>query len=76
MKGLDAQSAMAALNAITCPTLVLWGEHEPVPEAFPLALTGAIAGARFVKLAGANHFAYVEDPARFFAPIRDFLATV
>jgi proline iminopeptidase len=76
LKGLDASGAMAELKAITCPTLVLWGEHEPVPEAFPRELAHSIAGARFVAIAGGSHFAYVEDPTSFFAPIRDFLTRV
>lgn len=70
---LDGASAMAGLKAIASPTLVVRAEHDPIPEAFSREVAERIPGAQYLVLEGANHFAYLESPATFFEPVRDFL---
>lgn len=54
----------AALPGITCPTVVVWGDHDPF---FPLAVgqrtAAAIPGARLEVLDGCGHFAPGERPS-------------
>lgn len=62
------------LGAPTCPTLLVWGERDPV---VPLALAGrgaerAIPGARLVTLA-TGHTPFAEDPAGFLELVLPFL---
>ncbi|WP_224268764.1 alpha/beta fold hydrolase [Haloprofundus salinisoli] len=63
------------LSAITAPTLVLYGEHEPpflrrhVPK-----LRSEIPHATVEMVPGAGHASNLDDPAFFTAAIREFLS--
>jgi pimeloyl-ACP methyl ester carboxylesterase len=67
---IDVNEGLARVKA---PTLVLRGELEPIPDAFPRFLADNIPGARFEVIEGANHFAYFEDPEPFLAAVNRFL---
>ena len=62
------------LAAISAPTLLVWGERDPL---VPLPLAGeyerAIPDARLVVLAGTGHVAMVDRPAEFAAALLDFV---
>lgn len=63
----------AQVAAITVPTLVIAGEHDPVTTVNDAhELRQAIAGARLVTL-DASHLSNVEAPAAFGAALREFL---
>jgi len=67
----------AELGQIACPTLVLAAEHDRVaPPRTVTRMAEAIPGARYHCLAGAGHFANMEDPASFNAVIGDFLKQI
>lgn len=76
-----AQEGMAArpdarplLASIRVPTLVVVGEADAIsPPQEMRELAGAIAGSRFVALAGAGHMAPLEQPERFNAALAEFL---
>jgi proline iminopeptidase len=72
-RDLDAAAAIAGLKRIESPTLVIYAEREPIPEAFSRQVADAIPGASFAYVAGANHFTYLEDPDEFFAAVGGFL---
>jgi proline iminopeptidase len=61
------------LAEITCPTLVLYAELDPLPEAFSRQIANGIPSAEFRLLEGLNHFAYMEDPEPFFDAVIPFL---
>ncbi len=61
------------LSEITAPTLVLHGDADPIPIAMARELADRIPNARFVSIAGAGHFAFVEQPGRVFAEVDGFL---
>ena len=66
----------ADAGAVTAPTLVLCGGEDAVtPPQSNRALAAAIAGARYVELAGAGHASHVERPDAFNAAVREFLGT-
>lgn len=68
----QAAEAMAStdhterLGDITCPTLVLVGEHDVVcPPSEAELITASIPGAEFDVVVGAGHLSYQEAPGRF-----------
>jgi pimeloyl-ACP methyl ester carboxylesterase len=65
----------AVLPTIDVPTLIVCGQHDAI--ASPAEMRGiadAIAGAEYVEIPGAGHMAPLEDPAKFNAAVRQFLA--
>jgi len=58
------------------PTLVLWGEHDAIiPPGHARLAHRALAGSRLELFADAGHFPHHQDPARFVALVREFIAT-
>ena len=72
ISGLDLVSR---LGSISCPTLILVGEHDPSspPEAARL-LRDAIAGARMHVIPDASHMSPLERPDAVNAHLVPFLA--
>jgi proline iminopeptidase len=64
----------AALAAVRAPTLIIHGEAESIPMDMVEEWTTALPDARLVKVAGASHFPYVEQPDLVWPAIEDFLA--
>ncbi len=78
----DPGSVMRGVNlipelaSVTCPTLVVAGEVDPVCTLE--AATEIVAAlpkdrVRFERFAGAGHHVHRDDPTRFFTLLRDFL---
>jgi pimeloyl-ACP methyl ester carboxylesterase len=58
------------------PTLIVWGDRDPmIPAAHGVATHEAIPHSRLELFAGAGHYPYEEDPERFVAVLADFIAT-
>jgi pimeloyl-ACP methyl ester carboxylesterase len=63
------------LQAITTPTLVVWGEADRVVDTdYGRAFAQAIPGARFQLLAGTGHVPFVETPQLLADTIWPFIA--
>jgi 3-oxoadipate enol-lactonase len=70
--GLDLRPRLAAVRA---PTLVVRGELDAIrTRAHAAELTGCIAGARAVEIAGAGHSPMVDSTAEFNRVLAGFLA--
>ena len=70
----DRPDRSAELGAIACPTLVVCGvEDQVTPLAEMKQISGAIAGARFVAIAGAGHLSHFEAPGVFLREVTSFL---
>ena len=68
---------IGALRRLNVPTLVAWGERDPVAVmAIARTLAGEIPGARLVTWPELGHYPQVEDPARVVATIEAFLDEV
>ncbi len=67
----------ARAGAVTAPTLLVWGRHDPVLriDRDGRAARAAMPAARFVEL-DTGHAPYAEDPTAFLAAVRDFLGAV
>ncbi|WP_374442615.1 alpha/beta fold hydrolase [Stella sp.] len=64
-----------ALDRVTAPTLILWGDRDALlPRAGQAALAAALTGASLVVFAGAGHGLHWEDPARTAAELARFHA--
>jgi proline iminopeptidase len=72
-RDLGSLDPLGALSQITCPTLVVHCEKDPVPEAFSRLLADKIGGAEFVLLDGVNHFVHLEAPDVLAAAVNPFL---
>ncbi|MGB8021446.1 MAG: alpha/beta fold hydrolase [Candidatus Nanopelagicales bacterium] len=63
------------LGDVRAPALVVCGRHDPqFPLACSIELAEGIHGARLVVLEHSGHFPFIEEPADFWAAVRDFLA--
>jgi pimeloyl-ACP methyl ester carboxylesterase len=58
------------------PTLIVWGDRDPmIPLKHGLAAHEAIPHSRLEVFADSGHYPFNEDPERFVAVLRDFIAT-
>ena len=58
------------LDEITCPALMLWGEHDQFsPAADGLRFSAAVSNGRFVQIPDCGHFPTLEYPAETAAAI-------
>jgi pimeloyl-ACP methyl ester carboxylesterase len=58
------------------PTLLVWGERDPViPAAHGRAAHAAMPGSRLEVFDASGHFPHLDDPVRFVTVMDDFLAT-
>lgn len=72
ISGLDLDNR---LSEISCPTLVLVGEHDPsTPPAVATRLAGAIKGSSLTVIPNASHIVTVEAPDAVNAALLSFLA--
>jgi pimeloyl-ACP methyl ester carboxylesterase len=62
------------LGSITCPTLVVHGERDPVPVASSAAIADAIPQGELAVVSGANHYGFLESPETVLAVVEPFLA--
>lgn len=66
----------AALGAIPCPTLVVWGDRDrSYGWSQPEALWHGIPGATLAIMRGCGHNAHMEDPEQFHRLVGDFLSS-
>jgi pimeloyl-ACP methyl ester carboxylesterase len=61
------------LGNITCPTLVVHGEHDPVPVESSAAIAEAIPQGELAVVRGANHYGFLESRETVVAVIESFL---
>ena len=78
MQALSVRSeASSRLRTLSMPTLVLWGEDDPlVPVAIGSQLAADLPGSDFVALKGCGHLPTLEKPAECAALFRTLLEKV
>lgn len=70
----DAEIITKKLGMITTPTLIVWGENDPViPIKYSESFVSSINDCRFYKMVKCGHTPFVEDPNGFFDLVSDFL---
>ena len=71
---LPAQDPQERLLEITCPTLVVHGENDPIPLESSRLIADRIPGAQLTIIPGGSHFPFIEDRDAFMLAVREFLA--
>ena len=62
--------------AAKIPTLILWGDQDPmIPVKHGQDAHAAIPGSRLVVFEGAGHFPHIDAPLRFVREVVDFMQT-
>ena len=70
----NSEAITEKLQLITIPTLIVWGENDPViPIDYAQSFVSGINDCRFYKMTGCGHTPYVEKPKAFFQIVADFL---
>ena len=62
------------MEALSVPTLILYGEDEPGASIGGDAIAEAIPSAQRVTIPATGHFPFVEQPEAFLDAVRAFLA--
>jgi len=70
----NSQILTEKLSSITVPTMVVWGELDPViPIKYADTIVSTIKDCRFYRMDGCGHTPYVDDPETFVKVVMDFL---
>jgi len=70
----NSQIITEKLQLITIPTLIVWGENDPIiPIEYAQSFVSGINDCRFYKMTGCGHVPYAEKPNVFFQIVSDFL---
>ena len=70
----DAEVISEKLVSIKSPTLIIWGENDPIiPIKYAQSFVSEIDDCRFVKMENCGHTPYVESPDKFYKIVFDFL---
>ena len=57
------------------PTLIVWGDRDPIiPAAHGIAAQASMPGSRLERFERAGHFPHLDDPVRFIELLREFVA--
>jgi len=65
------------LNLITCPTLIICGEHDvQCPIEYSVEMSELIPNSKFVRMTNSNHYPFLEEPEAFKKTVADFGATL
>ncbi|HVQ94151.1 MAG TPA: alpha/beta hydrolase [Mycobacteriales bacterium] len=71
---LNTWSAIDRLDRIAAPTLLLVGRQDPVcAPAQSHRIARRIPGAQVIELAESGHFPWLDEPARFYRVLHDWL---
>lgn len=70
----NAPELATRLGVITAPTLVVWGEKDPViPVKYAEQFVKSIRDCRFYQMPNCGHTPFVEDPENFVKIVSEFL---
>ena len=70
----NSQPLTEKLSSITVPTMLIWGEKDPViPVKYADSFVSGIKDCRFFRMDRCGHTPYVEDPETFVKAVLDFL---
>ena len=72
----NAEALTKSLKKISVPTLIIWGEDDPViPVKYADDFVSSIQDCRFYMMDNCGHTPYVDDPKKFAKLVLDFLET-
>jgi proline iminopeptidase len=68
----NGYNLLPKLASLHIPTLVIWGDHDFIPQDTSTHITRAIPGARMVTFQSCGHFSYLECPSDVRRALSDF----
>ncbi len=75
LRGLIDANTIADLERITAPTLLIWGDQDPIiPRSDQDSILHRIRDARLMVYPGAGHGVHLEQPGRVVGDLTDFIA--
>jgi pimeloyl-ACP methyl ester carboxylesterase len=66
-------SVIPKLGTVSCPTLILNGADDEVPDSCVAPLFHGIKRARWVTFGSSSHMAFWEEPDKYLQIVGDFL---
>jgi len=70
----NAETITKSLKKISVPTLIIWGEDDPViPVKYADEFVSSIQDCRFYMMDNCGHTPYVDDPKKFAKLVLDFI---
>ncbi len=70
----NAENILEKLKTISIPTLIVWGERDPViPIKYADSFVSSIKDCRFYRMDNCGHTPYVDEPEKFTKLVTDFL---
>src|SRR5712692_7796193 len=69
---MDGYDLLPKLQALSIPTLVIYGDHDFIPGEIAMHIARAIPNAHLVTLRNCGHFAYLECPGDVRNAFNDF----
>lgn len=70
----NAEIITQSLQKISVPTLIIWGEDDPViPIKYSEEFVSGIQDCRFYMMDNCGHTPYVDDPKKFSELVHDFI---
>jgi pimeloyl-ACP methyl ester carboxylesterase len=70
----NAENISEKLKTISVPTLIVWGERDPViPIKYADSFVSSIQDCRFYRMDNCGHVPYVDEPEKFAKLVTDFL---
>jgi proline iminopeptidase len=73
---IDSYDLLPRLKVLNIPTLVLWGDHDFIPQEIATHIAQAIPNARMVTLKGCGHFTFLECPGAVRGALDGFFRAV
>jgi len=61
------------ISQLTCPTLLIHGDHDPLPLEFACEIQSLIPGAQLEIIHNCGHYSFVEAPREFYRIVDQFL---
>ncbi len=71
--GITNYDFHSSLSRISAPTLILYGDYDPLAEIAGLPLAETIEGSKLIILEDAGHFPFIEKPEAFKSNVSEFL---
>lgn len=69
----NAENILETLKTISIPTLIVWGERDPViPIKYADSFVSSIKDCRFYRMENCGHTPYVDEPEKFTKLVTDF----
>jgi proline iminopeptidase len=63
----------ANLPAITCPTMIIYGDHDFIVDAAPQLIHDLIPNSELVVVPDSGHYPFIEQPEAFTRALRRFI---